>query len=373
MSERTWRVFDTKGVEHAARTTPGKEPVYQKLDGYHATVEYADRHGYGGRSTACAWDHDERRAVVQAALNARIELREVLDCREKSAAEQLTAATAEIARLQAALVRVDDPEADATDFAHPAWWRGHDHVARMFKQQLDKARAEANAFLEKCDWMRAELDPLTRRAESAEAVANEAMRVGRETCALLDEERRGLEDQVRYLDDSRQEARAEIERLTKHVAGLEAAARLHQDALTIERRPEQVIVTLRDGDRMWSADGADLADALASIVRAMRGESTDDHTMRRARPTVPEVRALAKLWPHHDGCAFVLLRVLSPRMQLVTMHVASVIVEADGLRVDGYAAADMDRLDRSEGWLPLCPDGLVTRSELERLAAGEAR
>ena len=28
----------------------------------------------------------------------------------------------------------DDAEADATDFAHPAWWRGHDHTSRVFCQ-----------------------------------------------------------------------------------------------------------------------------------------------------------------------------------------------------------------------------------------------
>ncbi len=26
----------------------------------------------------------------------------------------------------------DDPEMDGTDFAHPAWWRGHDHTTAMF-------------------------------------------------------------------------------------------------------------------------------------------------------------------------------------------------------------------------------------------------
>lgn len=26
----------------------------------------------------------------------------------------------------------DDPELDCTDFAHPAWWRGHDHTAAVF-------------------------------------------------------------------------------------------------------------------------------------------------------------------------------------------------------------------------------------------------
>ena len=28
----------------------------------------------------------------------------------------------------------DDPDLDATDFAHPAWWRGHEHTAVVFCQ-----------------------------------------------------------------------------------------------------------------------------------------------------------------------------------------------------------------------------------------------
>jgi hypothetical protein len=26
----------------------------------------------------------------------------------------------------------DDPELDGTDWAHPAWWRGHDHTTKVF-------------------------------------------------------------------------------------------------------------------------------------------------------------------------------------------------------------------------------------------------
>jgi len=47
-------------------------------------------------------------------------------------ARELAEARAEIEQLQQAnnrLVRVDFPELDCTDAAHPAWWRGHDHGA----------------------------------------------------------------------------------------------------------------------------------------------------------------------------------------------------------------------------------------------------
>ena len=50
---------------------------------------------------------------------------------------------AEIDRLRAEVASLrDDPEFDATDGAHPAWWRGHDYVSARFKEELDKARRE---------------------------------------------------------------------------------------------------------------------------------------------------------------------------------------------------------------------------------------
>jgi hypothetical protein len=32
----------------------------------------------------------------------------------------------------------DDPELDATDGAHPAWWRGHDHTTKVFCQKVNE-------------------------------------------------------------------------------------------------------------------------------------------------------------------------------------------------------------------------------------------
>lgn len=106
-------------------------------------------------------------------------------------------------------------------------------------------------------------------------------------------------------------------------------------------------------------------DAALAAVDAVRA----DYAPRREPPTPEEVRALAAMWPRHDGAAVVLLRVPSRTADLVTMHVASVIVENDGARVDGYAAADMDRLDRADGWLPLGPHRPLSWSELAQLVA----
>ena len=33
---------------------------------------------------------------------------------------------------------IDDPELDCTDAAHPAWWRGHDHTAKVFCQLVNE-------------------------------------------------------------------------------------------------------------------------------------------------------------------------------------------------------------------------------------------
>ncbi len=36
----------------------------------------------------------------------------------------------------------DDPEMDATDAAHPAWWRGQEQAAREWSKRLEAMRAE---------------------------------------------------------------------------------------------------------------------------------------------------------------------------------------------------------------------------------------
>ena len=57
---------------------------------------------------------------------------------------------------------VDDPALDATDGAHPAWWRGHDHATAQWRERVataeterDEARAEAERLREALDAARA--------------------------------------------------------------------------------------------------------------------------------------------------------------------------------------------------------------------------
>lgn len=49
-----------------------------------------------------------------------------------TAEEGRLVAQADHERRVRSFVLVDDPELDATDGAHPAWWRGHEHTAEVF-------------------------------------------------------------------------------------------------------------------------------------------------------------------------------------------------------------------------------------------------
>jgi hypothetical protein len=42
-------------------------------------------------------------------------------------------------------LEVDEEIFDATDGAHPAWWRGHDHVAERMREQMETMRTERDA------------------------------------------------------------------------------------------------------------------------------------------------------------------------------------------------------------------------------------
>lgn len=52
-------------------------------------------------------------------------------------ARTVVALHAEVARLR------DDPALDGTDGAHPAWWRGHDRAAEVWRERVEAAEREA--------------------------------------------------------------------------------------------------------------------------------------------------------------------------------------------------------------------------------------
>lgn len=75
--------------------------------------------------------------VPSTASTSAVEWAE-LERRVAAAEKDRDALRAELASLQASL----DPSADATDGAHPAWWRGHDDGAKGMTALVEKLRAE---------------------------------------------------------------------------------------------------------------------------------------------------------------------------------------------------------------------------------------
>ena len=114
---------------------------------------------------------DDQRAHTSAAYD---EIRDGWHRERRAAAE----ARAEIARLSV----TDDPIYDATDGAHPAWWRGHDHAAVKMREALDGARANAL-------WLRAAVVEYLA-AEIGCAAADRAVQAERGPEAFADELRR---------------------------------------------------------------------------------------------------------------------------------------------------------------------------------------
>lgn len=63
---------------------------------------------------------------------------------------------------------IDDPSLDATDAAHPAWWRGTDHAAARWAERTRKAERERDIIkaAHKVDLLR--IAAFRERAEKAE-------------------------------------------------------------------------------------------------------------------------------------------------------------------------------------------------------------
>ncbi len=85
------------------------------------------------------------------------------------------AVEAEYVKLRAELAWTD-PQWDATDGAHPCWWRGHDRGVAGMRQRLEEVtrdlreeRSRANDYLEAVAQIRADRDAWRLRAEGAEA------------------------------------------------------------------------------------------------------------------------------------------------------------------------------------------------------------
>lgn len=46
------------------------------------------------------------------------------------------------------LVQEDDPAWDSTDAAHPAWWRGQEHAAKIWSERVETLMYERDELLE---------------------------------------------------------------------------------------------------------------------------------------------------------------------------------------------------------------------------------
>ena len=57
---------------------------------------------------------------------------------------------AELAAECERLKKLDDPEFDCTDAAHPAWWRGHEHTTVMFCQHVNEI-LDGKEYFGKCN------------------------------------------------------------------------------------------------------------------------------------------------------------------------------------------------------------------------------
>ncbi len=71
---------------------------------------------------------------------------------------------------------VDDPIFDATDGAHPAWWRGHDYVTERWKERVQALEAQLQERTQERDSYQRETEKLSARYFEGATAAIEACR-----------------------------------------------------------------------------------------------------------------------------------------------------------------------------------------------------
>jgi DNA repair exonuclease SbcCD ATPase subunit len=109
--------------------------------------------------------------------------------------QQILAKDKRIAEMEDALVKMRDrPELDATDGAHPAWWRSHDYVEKKFKELTERLAAEL-------EQVKAELDEL--RSKYANDVGGLQAQVARHA---------GCETELEKAKAEAEQLRAELQR-----------------------------------------------------------------------------------------------------------------------------------------------------------------
>jgi hypothetical protein len=163
----------------------------------------------------------------------------------------------------------DDPALDATDGAHPAWWRGHDHTAEQMRRQLSAALGINGDWQALVAYARRSTPAGRREADRAASSAAEVEALAK---ALLDSRRpanpRVGAEWVRARDIARQ--------LT------EARARQPQPRTleTIMDRVGELPTSVLVGPAPEAAAG-EVADLLREADETARGDFGIDGTIRR--------------------------------------------------------------------------------------------
>jgi hypothetical protein len=169
------------------------------------------------------WDHGYKhghKAARHAAAELLMETLAAIDAATQADKQR-------IVELEARINAVDCEELDATDGAHPAWWRGHEHTAKVFCQLINEildgnhpiggvSNEPWESTKKRLQQLTAELTATRQRAETAEAE--------------LERLKRGIERAYRDRDISSVEISGQTKWLAKCRGG--ALKAVYADSLT---------------------------------------------------------------------------------------------------------------------------------------------
>ena len=149
----------------------------------------------------------------------------------------------------------DDPEMDATEGAHPAWWRGEAYAATKWKERceraekaLDEARcpsggAEHRTYLRELEEARASLDNLDAEREGLRVLFDAVVRQRDEADAQASVMRGALLIARRHMPSPCEEWRDDVDVVT-HALALGAGHKLLDEVKAL-RRLEACLRTTR--------------------------------------------------------------------------------------------------------------------------------
>lgn len=113
-------------------------------------ADLAAREKLWAEQTVMRCDASARIEALEAELKVHADVAQEWANQCQRSQKELAESKAECERLR------DNPSDDATDAAHPAWWRGHDNGANGMAKLVEKLRAEGER-------LRARIEDLTER------------------------------------------------------------------------------------------------------------------------------------------------------------------------------------------------------------------